>query len=364
MDKDRTVRLLAVGDISLQTRGDRDPFACIKQKLEEADILFGNLETVLSHGGEESEKTVLLRNPPERIKYLSGVGFNVVNIANNHILDFGPGGFNDTLDVLSRADIRFTGGGNRSFPEGYAALEIKGQKFVFLGYCMSGRKLAGEGIFTNRLDEEKVVADIGRLRGECDHLIVSLHWGIENVFHPSPSQARKARRFIDEGADVIIGHHPHVPQAVERYNKGVIVYSLGNFQFDRTVSRTDTDKSFIFEAFFGKKGEAVEHEIHPVQVDDSCSVHPCDARGSKEVRDLIDELSRSVVSGEMTKGEWYEDIAETYLLSGFRGFPYRIRKYGFRHLLQFFGWLAQPLCIKCYLGLIRKKLRKIGQRSS
>jgi len=105
----REAQLLAVGDIDLHTTRTRHPFGGLKDLLADKDILFGNLETVLSSKGKAVEKAVSLRASPDTVAYLTDAGFDVVNVANNHIMDYGPEGLNETLEVLEENRILFLG---------------------------------------------------------------------------------------------------------------------------------------------------------------------------------------------------------------------------------------------------------------
>ena len=105
------VKLIAVGDISLQMRNNKDPFDKVKEIFKNKDILFGNLETVLSNQGKIAEKAVLLHSPPEKVGYLKNAGFDILNIANNHIMDYGVEGLLETLDHLKKLNIKWFGAG-------------------------------------------------------------------------------------------------------------------------------------------------------------------------------------------------------------------------------------------------------------
>jgi len=134
MAKTNSLKLIAVGDICLKTKNNMHPFKNVKQAYKYKDILFGNLETVLSNRGKEVEKAVLLHASPKKVEYLKDAEFDILNVANNHIMDLGLEGFNDTLEVLNRNDLKFVGAGNQKFNHSYAIVERKGIKLGFLGY--------------------------------------------------------------------------------------------------------------------------------------------------------------------------------------------------------------------------------------
>ena len=131
---------MAVGDIFLKTRNNKYPFERVQKLFENKDILFGNLETVLSTEGKEKEKAFPLYISPEEVKYLKEVDFDVLNLANNHIMDLGIEGFNETLDVLTKNNLQFIGVSNNKYKLNYIIIEKQGIKLGYLGYSNSGIK--------------------------------------------------------------------------------------------------------------------------------------------------------------------------------------------------------------------------------
>lgn len=116
------IKLMAVGDISLRTRNNKSPFEKVQKIFENKDTLFGNLETVLSTQGKEAEKAFSIYTCPCKVKYLKQAGFDILNIANNHIMDLGIEGFNETLEVLTKNNINFIGARNKP-EQNYTILE-------------------------------------------------------------------------------------------------------------------------------------------------------------------------------------------------------------------------------------------------
>lgn len=246
------ISLIAVGDISfgdspkclgfgvrskIKTRGGDFIFEKIKDHLD-ADILFGNLETILSDEGLipydfESEQ---MRGPVECIEVLSRVGFNVLNIANNHILQHGEKAFYDCIERLKKRNIKIVGlrGKDKYYSEP-AIIDVKNKQIGILGYSFEEDNLLGG--FSDRgyvacVDPEIVCSDVMELAKSVDFIIISLHWGLEFAVSPSIYLKEIARSIIDSGASIILGHHPHVLQCFDEYNDKVICYSLGNFVFD------------------------------------------------------------------------------------------------------------------------------------
>lgn len=141
-----TINLIAVGDIFLKTRNNKSPFEKVQKLFKNKDILFGNLETVLSTEGREKEKAVPLHISPEKVKYLKEVDFDVLNLANNHIMDLGIEGFNETLEVLIKNNLQFIGVSNNKYKLNYIIIERQGIKLAFLAYMNNGFNLPKKGI--------------------------------------------------------------------------------------------------------------------------------------------------------------------------------------------------------------------------
>jgi poly-gamma-glutamate synthesis protein (capsule biosynthesis protein) len=234
----------AVGDIMLAGRwapilkkkGYDHPFGGVAAALAESDVNLANLESPIASGGKEfTSKRFRFRAEPEVAKAIRKAGFNLVTLANNHSMDYGSGALAETMANLEAAGIAWIGAGeDLAKARRMALFTVKGKKIAFLGYSLTqpveffaGRQRPG----TAPGYEHIFAPDIARARQEADYVIVSFHWGKEGHNTPLPVQRSIAHKAIDAGADVIIGHHPHVLQGIERYGKGIIFYSLGNFTF-------------------------------------------------------------------------------------------------------------------------------------
>lgn len=238
------IRIAAVGDIALTHvyndvlagHGPHFPFNSVKPVLKSHDLVIGNLEGPLSTGGETYPMKCSLRADPAYIGGIKEAGFNVLSLANNHVLDYREGAFYETLELLDACGIAHTGAG-RNLDEARkpCMVTVRGKTFGFLAYCdveidspfYAGRDTRGIA----PLNEEMVLEDIAQLKPDVDFVVLLLHWGMENYIYPTPGQVRLGRRFIDSGVHLILGHHPHVLQGYERYKSGHIFYSLGNFLF-------------------------------------------------------------------------------------------------------------------------------------
>ncbi len=183
----------------------------------QADLTMVNLENAITERGCKVPKQFNFRMPPKYLQVLSNGGIDIVNLANNHVWDYGPVGASDTITYLDEAGIKHVGGGETAEQERVPVIiEVKGKRIGFLGYY----------------DWSYYVEyDVRALKEKVDLVVVNFHWGIERYNYPEYYQIDLAHRAIDAGANVVVGHHPHVLQGVESYNGGIIAYSLGNFVF-------------------------------------------------------------------------------------------------------------------------------------
>jgi poly-gamma-glutamate synthesis protein (capsule biosynthesis protein) len=204
--------------------------------LQEADLAVANLECVLATRGEPLDKPYLIRAHPGRGQTLVEAGFDLVNLAHNHALDFGQAGLDQTLETLEALDIATVGAGSsQEMARRPAVFDLNGVRVAVLGYAAARWNGSEDVPATDRVAWAKpgaVQADVKAVRDRVDLVIVQLHAGTEYATSPSPDQVRFARAAIDAGADLVVGHHPHVTQTVERYKQGLIVYSLGDALFD------------------------------------------------------------------------------------------------------------------------------------
>ena len=236
--------LNAVGDIMLAGSGTPVyarlgydyPFAATRKHLQRGDLVIGNLEAPITNRGEEfHEKQFRFQADPAAATALREAGFSVLTLANNHMLDYGAAGLQDTINFLDRCGILHTGAGKdlRAARQA-AAITVKGKRLAFLSYSLTFPKefyATGSRPGTAPGYPSFFTDDIAKARQTADYVIVSFHWGTERAEHPHSRQVAAAHQAIDAGADVVLGHHPHVLQGIERYKGGVIMYSLGNFAF-------------------------------------------------------------------------------------------------------------------------------------
>lgn len=226
----------------------------IRNEIEAADLFMVNQEFPFTDRGKAAEdKQFTFRLPPERIHILKEMGIDVVTLANNHILDFGPEGITDSILALDQAGILHVGAGeNINEAKAMVTVELCGRTVGFLGVSrvyMSADWAAGyshPGVFST-YDPTLALEEIRKAREQVDYLVVYVHWGVERETAPKEYQRTMGRQYIDAGADLVIGSHPHVLQPMEYYNGKPIVYSLGNFVFGSSIPSTELFKVVLGE---------------------------------------------------------------------------------------------------------------------
>jgi poly-gamma-glutamate synthesis protein (capsule biosynthesis protein) len=237
-DKPRDLVITAVGDIafpaeSFQRRIDRlntKMFDPTRKILKRGDLVFGNLEAPLTDAPTIEEKTYAYTMPPERLEWLLDAGFNLFSLANNHTADAGERGVRDTLELMERTrkTHRIHWSGATSPPKkAYepTIFTVRGTKIGFLAVGNNSSPLV------YRMHPRRVVKALQKLDKKVDIIVLSVHYGKEYVHVPKKRTVRIYHDFVDAGADLILGHHPHVVRGVEQYKKGLILHSLGNFTF-------------------------------------------------------------------------------------------------------------------------------------
>lgn len=213
--------------------------------IDEADIFMANEEFPFSTRGTPAEdKQFTFRVAPSLIFVFKELGIDIVTLANNHAMDYGTDALLDTCDTLDKAGIARVGAGkNLDEAKAPVILEAQGKKIGFLGASRvipvgSWNATSTKPGMLTTYDPKILVDEIKKLRDQCDYLVVYVHWGIERNETPEDYQRSLGKQYIDAGADVVIGSHPHVLQGVEYYKGKPIVYSLGNFIFGSSIPKT------------------------------------------------------------------------------------------------------------------------------
>jgi len=240
---EQAVELVAVGDIMLGRRvaSQSDPFGDVSPWLQHADLALGNLECVITGSDDPKGASVLrasaLRAPPTATSKLRDAGFDLLGLANNHALDLGGEGLAETVARLQKAGVAAVGAG----PDEQAAYqpwvpEVAGVRLAVLAFnavAASGDAAQAGGWTEAQWDRGRAIAAVAAAQERADAVVVSIHWGYEYETVVDPAQRDAARALLDAGADLVIGHHPHVVQPFEVRGDRCVAYSLGNFVFDQ-----------------------------------------------------------------------------------------------------------------------------------
>lgn len=308
--KGQEFKIVAVGDILLGRgvggrlkRENKDfiyPFLEVADILKKGDVVFGNLEEPITAStrsltGIKQGGKFVLKNDVEAIEGIKYAGFNLFSLANNHILDYYEQGLYDTMAILDKHNIKYSGAG-KSLDEARkpAIMEVGSLKVGLLSYTdMSEVVYKGNPPLSFVAREDKagvaprplefndfIKSDIEKLRDKVDILIVSLHWGVEDSFDVLPSQKEFAHKLMDNGVDIILGHHPHQFQGIEVYNGKPIFYSLGNFIFDQ--NDPENQESFIITMDY-KDNKLVGIEGVPVRTINKTHVVPQKGEDAKSI---------------------------------------------------------------------------------
>lgn len=287
-------------EAELKKHGYDYPYKHLGTAFLEDDLTVLNLETPVTTGGVgAANKKFVFKSSPDVLPALRDAGVEAVNLANNHILDQGQEGLLDTLKHLKDHDIRYVGAG-RNEEEAFAAqyFELQGMTVALLGfsrvlpettwYALENRPGVA-GAYDHVLP--KAVEAIQEARNKADLVVVIAHWGEELHKTPNVHQINLSRAFIDGGADLIIGGHPHVLQGLEQYKGKWIAYSTGNFIFTKS-SNADTWKTAVFRASCSKQGDC-DLKLTPYRTEIG-QVIPLEG---KEAEALLKEVQERSVGG-------------------------------------------------------------------
>ena len=228
-------------------------FKNVKSILEEDDVTFANLEGTFTTSNDRQDKQYAFKGDPDYTEILTDGSVEVVTLANNHSGDYGEQGLADTETALEEAGIDYCIG------DTITVKEVNGVKIAFIGIFVN---------YGTDDSENQLRSDIENAKKQGAELIITaFHWGSEKATQPDETQQSLAHIAIDCGADLVVGHHPHVLQGIEKYNGKCIAYSLGNFCFGGNSNPSDMD-TMIFRQTFTISGDGAAE-------DDDVTVIPC-----------------------------------------------------------------------------------------
>lgn len=357
------IKLTAVGDIMMgngvetmiRRHGVKFPFQHISSVLKNSNITFGNLEAPLTNETNKavSDYTKIIDTPlvidgkvfrnvycramPSSVEGLVYAGFDIVSLANNHILDYGAAGLFDTIKVLSERNMKYVGvGKNINDARKPVVSQVKNIKVGFLAYSdvyLASKQKPGAA------STKYIKEDIRKLKDKVDIIVVSIHGGMSIADHPLPDEIKMMHSIIDSGASLILRHHPHVIQGIEHYNKGVIVYSLGNFVFDYNIDPLWNDlaearESMIFQCKLSKKG-IEETNIIPLYINDHYQPEVISGEAKDKIISKIEKLSLDIINKDSRV--WTTEISDEYaknaIIVGYKCLIASIKKREFKNIL-------------------------------
>lgn len=258
INKKGDITLSFVGDVSLADNWDIMPkyderkigiYGVLDEEvlsiMNNADIMVANNEFTLSNRGTRLNKAYTFKGDPKRASIYKEMGVDLVSLANNHIYDYGHDAFIDTLNTLKSQDIAFVGAGNNieEAKKPYYYI-INGYKIAFLNATRAEKKIITpeatenkEGVF-RCYDPKLFIEEIQKAKQESDYVVALIHWGKEQSHTLEQVQIDTGKKYIDAGADVLVGSHAHVLQGMEIYNGKLIAYNLGDFLFNDWTTET------------------------------------------------------------------------------------------------------------------------------
>lgn len=247
-------------ETKLKQEGYDYPFRYVKDLFQQDDLTVLNLETPVTEGGTAAEdKTYVFKSSPQALPEMLQAGVDAVNLANNHILDQGVEGLLDTLGHLDEAGLLRVGAGKNS-KEAYAPVYVErgGIRIALCGFTRVIPKsewAAGKGPgVAATYDSRQAIKAVEAAREQADLVFVVAHWGKERTTELEKHQTELARAYIDAGADLVIGGHPHVLQGLESYKGKWIAYSTGNFIFTKSKD-PKTWETAVFQAACSRDGD-------------------------------------------------------------------------------------------------------------
>lgn len=258
------MKIAFLGDIALIGKYDltknpeaKDKLKCLSEELEQYDYVVGNLESPLTNKDKTLVcKSMHLKSDMINVELLKYLNIDAVSLANNHTYDYGKKGIEETIKTLDDNKIEWFGVNSKTLIK-----EIDGEKISFSGFCCfstngTNYKTKNKTKGVNLLNYENVINQLETDKENNAFSILSFHWGDEHTNYPKYEHVRLAKKIAKKNDVLIVGHHPHIIQGVQKINNSVIAYSLGNFLFDDCVSingnfkliqNTNNKKTFIFE---------------------------------------------------------------------------------------------------------------------
>lgn len=308
----KQVKIMAVGDVMLsRTVGQKMkklgydyPYLKTIDLIKSADIAFANLETAITPGREVKSGEMMFRADPESLPAFKEAGFDIVSLANNHTPNYGQKGLLDTFKYLNDNQIKYVGAGkNKDEAGGLVVTEANGIKIGWLAYNADdvvppSYQATNNSAGTNFMIVEKLKTNVVSAKEKVDLVFVSMHAGTEYTEIPNSMQTNFAQTAIDVGADLVIGHHPHVVQHLEKYKDKYIIYSLGNFVFDQMWS-VPTRQGVVAE-ILADRAKVIEIKFIPIVIENYSQPR---LASEEEGQIILKSLNHKLIDGKVVAEE-------------------------------------------------------------
>ncbi|MGG2092582.1 CapA family protein [Bacillus sp. S13(2024)] len=254
----------------IQSKGADYPFQHVKPEIEKADYSFVNLESAFTTREKKYPGQLFwIKSDPSTLQAIKNTGYDIVNIGNNHTLDYYQDGLLDTISHVEKIGLPYIGAGKNA-SDAYTAREvtIKGKKFKFISFVRFMPDSAWVATndkpgIANGYDLNLVTKTIKEQKKDADYMIVYMHWGVEKTNRPADYQKEYVQKMVEAGANAIVGSHPHWLQGFEYYNKVPVAYSLGNFLFPDYVTGHSAETGVLTIKF---KGKNVQMSFNPYMI--------------------------------------------------------------------------------------------------
>lgn len=316
------IKLLFAGDVVIKQKIKLDKFISsdIKKLIKEHDFSSCNFEgPIFSPEACPIPKVgTSLCQTPEAAPLILKAGFKIINLANNHIYDYGENGLRATLDAFKNGTIL---GAGLDFETAYGLkiVEKNGIKIGYLSYCESEfGALANNEIERGGyawINHNSVNGRIIEAKKRVNFLIVQAHAGVEEINLPLPEWRERYKQIIDNGADLIVGHHPHVAQGWEEYNGKLIFYSLGNFYFEKS-NPSDLWNSGIILSISIDDNKIINYQVIPIKKTASGVIVNNDKKYKKSLKSFCESLANVLYQDLINKAVlklWDERYKKFYL---------------------------------------------------
>jgi poly-gamma-glutamate synthesis protein (capsule biosynthesis protein) len=284
-------------------------FDLVRPVFARADLVIGNLEVAVAPTPRDATfGERIYRGVPEAVVAMAGAGIDVVSVCTNHMMQHGPDAFDACVGALQGAGIIASGA---DWPardlRRTVSLTRQGRRITILSYNFRPVQYTSAPPAWPTPSEALILEDIRQAKAATDLVLVTLHWGDEFIEYPSPDQIVIAHALVDGGADVIIGHHPHIVQGVERYKGAVIAYSLGNFVYDQWQPELRRSMILMLDVHGDRE---IDYTIEPVIIDGHHRPVPCD--GSQRTHESTVHEALASLIGRQSNEEYRRTLDARY----------------------------------------------------